>query len=321
MGFVDLFKDAWRLTWNNRWLWIFGLFAGSSGGGFLGGGGNYRQMGNNFDQAGMGDFNREMAKVWLQVGAFLREYAGVILTIFLVIAIVAFLLFLLSVICQGTVIAAGAALAEGRPAGAGIAWRRAMAVFGRMFVFGLIVWLGWLAISAVLIGIVVLSLQARSVSNPFEWLASLAPIVTILGLASNVVAVFVGFGQRAIVLDDLPMREAAEFSYRLIRQNALQTGIAWLVGLVGGILLGIVFAFIMLATFIVAAIPGGIGIYLLVNESSIGLPFLLIGVLILAAVLLVGTACFHTFILNYWTMVYLRLKATPAPPTVELAKA
>lgn len=39
MNYIDLIKDAFWITLRNRYLWFFGLFAGSLGGGGGGGGG------------------------------------------------------------------------------------------------------------------------------------------------------------------------------------------------------------------------------------------------------------------------------------------
>ena len=44
MNYTKLVQDAWRTTWEHRWLWVLGLFAGGAVGGFsFGGGGNGAQ--------------------------------------------------------------------------------------------------------------------------------------------------------------------------------------------------------------------------------------------------------------------------------------
>jgi hypothetical protein len=71
MGFGDIIKRAWKITWRYRALWVLGLFAGvtgSSGGG--GGGGNY-----NFGSLGSNSGSKARPFAGLDGAAFLRVVA------------------------------------------------------------------------------------------------------------------------------------------------------------------------------------------------------------------------------------------------------
>src|SRR3989442_11837018 len=121
MEYGTLIRDAWRLTWRHRFLWLIGLFAGGAGS-MPGGGGGWRMGPSDRDAPRMGEMAGRMgseAMAWVAANAWLVGLGLAVLVLF-GLGLVA-----LSLVSQGAMARATADLAEGPPTGARPAWRAA----------------------------------------------------------------------------------------------------------------------------------------------------------------------------------------------------
>jgi hypothetical protein len=94
MNYGDLIRDAFRITWHNRYLWFFGFFVGLGSGGGGGGG------------TGGGDFDEQSSAEIASVSTFTIQqgpFDNVLLIVALVVLALAIFLvfFVLYVISQG----------------------------------------------------------------------------------------------------------------------------------------------------------------------------------------------------------------------------
>src|SRR5437764_33062 len=120
-SYGDLLTDAWRITWRNRGLWLFGLFAGSASGSCSGlnlnTGGNPQDLVDAFNR-GAGRAGAAQTPPALpsqaEIQAALTQVLPILVAVGLVFLVLWLAFWLLSVACQGTLLAGGAAEAEGR---------------------------------------------------------------------------------------------------------------------------------------------------------------------------------------------------------------
>jgi len=195
MRYSELLTDAWKLTWRNRWLWLFGLFAGTAGGSCSGGGGGNVDTSQMDESFSWQEVTPELGPAIAQVGRFVSEYWGLILLVLGALVLLWLVLLAISAVCQGAVISGGADLAEGRPTGMGTAWRGGLHAFGRLLALTLLLLLVSLVLLALLVAVVVLPIVQRG-GSPITALFALLPILVLFGLAWNVVAVIVAYAQR-----------------------------------------------------------------------------------------------------------------------------
>lgn len=315
MNYGDLIRDAFRITLHNRYLWLFGFFAGGTGSNFIGnvpsGGGNF-----NFD-----DFRRSGAGssgLTAQVGQGLSNTV-LIIGIVVVVLIVALLFIFMAIVSQGALADSVAAIdrGEGRrfgsafSSGAGNFWR----VLGYYIVFFL-VGLGLLVVIGIPVAILIGGTFAVTESTGAR--ITVAVIVGILAVLLLIVvfiplSIIGQYALREIVVRRERVVSSVGTGYSLFRRNIGRSLLLWLIQI--GLSIGIAIAFILLLLIVglVLAIPA---IALAFGGSSTGA--WIAGVpagLIWFLLFLVVTGAIGTFSHAYWTLAYLRLTASPTTLT------
>lgn len=324
MDYGRIIQEAWRLTWAHRFLWVFGLFAGASGGscGF-----NY---GQTFNTGGGGSNanpfdDPRLAGALAAVGAWVATHVGLIVAATLVLMLVGLVLIVLHFIATGALIASLARLATGQPATRTEGWsvgRRLGWTYARLTVllFALVVGI------LVVVGVFVLLVVRLGAINPL-----LAVVVgVVLGLAGFVVAIAGGisvaialaYAERAIAIDGLGARASLARGIALLRLRPGPSFLLWLVSLALGIAVSIALGVVA----VVALVPlGGVVVAAFLSVGATA-PTLAVGGLVLVifvALLWLLVAVANVFSSAYWTLGYLsatgRWGAAPPPATAEPA--
>jgi hypothetical protein len=205
--YTDIFKNAWQITWKNRFLWWFGLFLSLAAGFSINwNGGNW----NNSDP-------REQA-VWQKISAFFSEHPGLIpalvgITIALYIVFV-----ILAALARGGAIKSIDYILKNQPAG----FRPGM-VEGKKYFWPIlslsIILFFFIALSAIVLFTPVFFLFFSRVYFGGILLAACAVLIFIplIILASFVKT----FGYIYIALGELGFRPAIENAYDLFLKNIL----------------------------------------------------------------------------------------------------
>ncbi|MDQ4072636.1 MAG: hypothetical protein M3088_07170 [Actinomycetota bacterium] len=307
MSYRDLLKDSFRITRHNRYLWFFGLFAGTafnfpSFGGDFGGGRD-----SNFGRAGFEDF-RPPPEVLIAIGL------GVLLLVLLLAA--------LSVISQGALAESVAAIDRGQQRSFRTAWRagtsRFWRVLGQLVLLALIA-LGLLLVVAIPVGGLVAGTFAAT-----EALAARIPVVVIAVLIAIVALIFLfiplsivfQLSLRELVVGGARPTSAIRGGYRLVRDNLGTSLLLWLIQV--GIAIGAIIAILLVALVVglILALPA----ILLVIADLIGAAIVVgaAAALVLLVPLLAAFGALGAFGHSFWTLAWLRLRALPeaagAPP-------
>lgn len=313
MDFGNILTRAWRITWNNKVLWLFGFLAALGQGGGGGGGGSSRWSQRVQPPGGPGgpgtvpdgtDIQRwvEQVPVWVWVALICL---GLLIALALIVV---------SIIGKGGLIG-GVQIAEteGR-VNFSQAWAEGIANFGRIFLIGLVVGLVVLALFLVTLvpGAV---LTALTFGLGALCLIPLICVLAVVAVALNVVG---NLAQIAAVVDRLSVGEALGKAWTVITANLGNV-------IVLGIILFIVSA---IAGFLVAlpifaiVLPAAAGVVFGAAAESQGLAItsLVLGGLCFIAylpVLFVFQGIVTTWTTSAWTLAYRRLTGRDAAVVIE----
>lgn len=300
MRYRDLLRDSFRITRHNRYLWFFGLFAGTafnfpSFGGDFGGGRD-----SALDRAGFEDF---------------RPSQELIVAIGLVVLVLVLLFAALSVISRGALAESVAAIDRGERRSFGAAWRAGTSRFWRVlgqFVLLALIALGLLLVVAIPLGGLVAgtfaATDALAVRIPVVVLAVLLAITAFVCLFVPL-SIVMQLSLRELVVGGQGPTVAIRGGYRLFRARLGTSLLLWLIQV--GIAIGAVIAILLVALVVglVLAIPA----ILLVVADLIGAA-IVVGVaaaLALLVPLLAAFGALGAFGHSFWTLAWLRLRALP----------
>jgi len=324
MGYGDIIKRAWNITWRYRALWVLGLFAGVSGASSGGGGGS--RNGNSFNPSssgsggsGAGQFFRGFDPAnWAdQVGRFAP---GIIAGALLLIAI-GFVLWIVGIAARGGLIQAVDAIEEGRTFTLGAAWDAGFGRFWRLLGLSVLLGLPMALVGLGLAAAVVLPILGAIRTGSDPSLAMFAPMcgAFIVGIPLLIVGgVILGtmglLGTRSIMLADAGVFEAAADAWRLFRTRIKDALIMWFITLGLNIVASIVVAIPLVVVTVAAVIPG---VFLVTSRSwpaLIGLSA--VAILVITLVLMLYTAIWGTFTSALWTIFFRRLTGREVPAEV-----
>ncbi|RJQ42345.1 MAG: hypothetical protein C4534_10565 [Gaiellales bacterium] len=310
----QVIKDSASLVWRNRFLWFFGLFAGTTSA-FGGWSCDY----NSYVTAAGDDEASSADEVAGAIVAWLQDHLALVITIAVSLIVLGVILWLWSVFCHGAAIATVRDISLGRPAGFRSALshgrRNFRLLLPYMLLAAAIPLLAALALAALgALAFLLLSTGhdatelAGALLIGFAALAALAATVSTLGFLAALglwpvlaVGAFLLFslGSRAVVLDGLRPLAALRNATSLLLDNLSRSLMLFAISV--GISIGatIVAAFAGLLTAIPAVLAwshvytsgwsaGGV-----VIASLLTLPPLVTGLLF--------TAALNTYFAAYWT--------------------
>lgn len=311
MDYARLLGDAFELTRRYRFLWVLGLFAGSStcspglstnfnvpsGTSFP----NTLPRADDFGPGGQRFLEETVA--WIQAHVGLLVGVGVVLLVLFVVLLV------VHFIAEGAQISALARLAAGEPATLGTAWAAGQRLAWRYVRLWLLSLAVGLAI-VVLIGLVVGLLFVVGQTAPTLAVALgvlLAPLGILVAIPV-LIAVYVVllYAQRAIAVDDLGVVDAVGRGIAMLRARLGPSLLLWLISLVVGIVAGIAAA-IGLAIVLIPIVAAGVGFYVAFGASATMIVVAAVLVAFMVALLWLFAAVVNTYTAAYWTLGYLGL--------------
>lgn len=305
MNYWGLIKDAFRISWSNKFLWFFGFFvAGSTS--FPSGGGNFGGGGDDFDFEQSGAAFPLTAQIGVDGGAVL-----IALLLGLVVLVLAVVFIVLALISRGALAESVAAIEGGQSRRFSSAWRAGVShmwrVLGQALLFFLI-GLGLLIVIGIPVALIVGGTFAATESVGLRVLAVVLGVL--LGIALLIVvfiplAVIGQYALRDLVVRGERVSASIGNGFRLFRGNIGRSFLLWLIQI--GILLTAGIA-LLIAAAIVGLILFLPTIILSIAEYSTAAVITgIIAGIILIPLLIVASGALGTFKHAYWTLAYLRL--------------
>jgi hypothetical protein len=290
LDFGALLGRAWKITWENKILWVFGILAALGSGG--GGGSN---SGFRFDRSSP-QVPPQIQRFFDQAGPML---VAVAIGVACVAVILALVLIVLSVIGRGGLISGVLKAESGSKVTFNEAWSAGVSNFWRLFIIQLAVGVA---------GFVVMLFSIIAAIT-----ICLAPLACIGILFVAVLGVIAYFAQIAAVTEGLQFGAALNRAWEVIKANA---GPIIILGVLMAVLAGII-GLVLALPFIVVVIPAVVGqLSDNARAANAALIFSLVCGAAYLPVLLVLAGILHTWITAVWTLAYQQFTRPAAAPVV-----
>ncbi|MBA2510428.1 MAG: hypothetical protein H0V28_03010 [Rubrobacteraceae bacterium] len=316
MSYGDLIRDAFVISWRNKFLWFFGFFAGGTGTNLLGnvpsGGGNFD--GGDFEQSGSG-----ASGLAAQLGPGIFDNVALVVALVVVVVLVVLLFVAMTLISQGALAENVAAIDRGEGRRFSSGWRAGLRnlwrVLGYYVVFFLIA-LGLLVAIGVPIALLIAGTFAATEA------VGARIIVAVLAGLLGLVLLFVIFVPLSIIgqysLREVVVRQEGVFAsvgggYRVFRRNIGRSLLVWLINLGLGIGVGIAVLVSLLVVGLVLFLPTIVLVFAELPTAAV-VAGIVAGVILLPILLAVSGAT-GAFFHSYWTLAYLRLTTPPGTPS------
>lgn len=316
MDFGKVLSRAWEITWRWKILWIFGFLASLSQGGgspytYSFGGDEF-----DFDRWGWGVSPAEFYELFAAISVL-------VITLMCLAIVVAIILWVITVIARGGLIAGVLQVEED----GSTSFRRAWAVGVRKFwtLFGLGVLSAIPMIILIIIGVIFLALGIGIGVGMLD-VAEAAAITTII-FTSIVCGGFLCcglfilviileqiriYGERAAILEDLGWIDAFKRGWEVLKENLGATIIYWLIFFALGIVIFIIFGLIMVAL----AIPF-LGLFAFDEPGLWWIGPICFGGLVGVIVFALIRSILTTFTSATWTLAYREMTATSEHPDLD----
>lgn len=307
MDYGAILSRAWKITWNNKILWLFGLFAGTGASFNFRGGGSRDGNGGFTGGPGGADVQRQIERLLDR-----PEVVAAILAVAALVILIAIAFFILSVIARGGLIGGIRIADDNGQVTFGEAWSIGLRYFWRMLgmVLLLIAPILVLALLAVVIGVLTFGLG----------LVCLLPLICVFVILYIPYAGVIWLGQIGVVVEDLKVFDGMKRGWELLKTNIGPVIIVGLLLFVIGFLIG----FVVLVPLVVIAIPAIVAF--MANPRDPNIPLIvgsIVAFLCFLPVLWVLSGMINTWIYSVWTLVYRELtghKPAPLPPSSEVVQ-
>jgi len=322
LNFGDTLSRAWKITWGNKILWLFGVLAILGQGG---GGGNQGVRFNAQDfrtgPSGFPNMPPEFQRFVQTITDLGDQLVPIVIALVCVGLLLTIALFLLSILGRGGLIG-GAQLANANgKVSFGEAWGSGVRSFGRLFLIRLVVALP--VIVLIVLGIVIgvggaVALSASSDSDtPIGILPILActlPLICLSIVLSIVLSILGHFAQFAAVLEDQSALAALRRGWGVFVANFGSSFVLGLILLVISWIVGLILAL----PFVLVVVPPMIGL-LTGDDTAFRSGFLIAALCFVGylPVLLVARGLLETWFTSAWTLAYQHFVRPAVAPDVQ----
>lgn len=296
---IKILKDAWNITWKNKFLWWFGLLIalGSPG------------MNFNFNPGGDENINDSMFQ---KASDFIIQNIHWVITGIIFFAIILIILTIIGIIARAGLIKSIDSICKNKTANFKQGMREGKKYLGKLFLLGLSIFF-LVFTSMILLSLPVIFLAVNKAYAFAIFLGILAFLILIPAIA---LATFLYiFGSLYTVLADLKLWNALEKSYELLRKNLLSSIIMYLLfipinlalfiaGATALILIAVIFILIGLAMYAIFSKIGAI-------VTGIG------GLFIFLVIAMAVKSVFETFVQSVWYLFFLEIAKPKTEEKVE----
>lgn len=307
LDFGTILSRAWKITWDNKVLWIFGILAGLGSGG---GSSNTGSRFSNFGNAPRGQPPELPPRIQEFFNRFEPGMLAAIIGGILCVAIIIFLVILaLSIMGRGGLIGGVQLVEANGTVTFGEAWNAGLRHFWTLFLIGLLVFIITLVLGLILI---IPGAILAGVTFGIGFICFI-PLLCVFFVAVIILSVIANFAQIAAVLEGLSVVDALRRGWEVLRANIAPI-------IILGIILVVVhfiISFVASLPILLIVVPAMIGMVGLANESqAVGTTSLAIAAacfcLYLPVLLVIG-GILQTWVTSAWTLAYQQLTRPPAP--------
>jgi hypothetical protein len=346
MNHSQILKRAWKILWDYKILWIFGVIVALTAGGGGGNAGGGNPGGSN--QGNWGNFNRDMGGALGRLNQFFTSPAfvqaeqtiiAVVIGLVCLAVIVAVLLTIARYVSQVALVRmvdhyedSGEKVSFRN--GWRMGWSRAA---WRIFLINLVIFVPVMIVIVLMFGIAMLPVLLTGLANQHPSTAGIIATIGMVFVSIFVLIVIVVLLSlvmeiiyRVAILQDRGVFDSIRTGWGLVRRNLKDVGLMWLILIGIRLALGIVLIPVAFVLFGIALLAGGgvgAGLFFAIRAAgnnvlswiialATGVP---IFIAILAAPLLFIEGLKQTYLSTTWTLAYRAIRPEPevALPVVE----
>ena len=283
VAYLEIIKQAAKITWQNKFLWIFGFFS---------------LLGTSFSFKWTAD-DEKTSQVEETVTSFMQQHTGIFIGICIVLVILYIVFIILKLIGNAAIIKSANNIAVYSQSTFSKIFSEVKKYVWSMFLLEAIVTISLLVIFFVML-IPILLLFSLKAYVPAV-LALLVAIVIIIPLA--VIAYFLQkYGYFYIVLGNMKTRMALESAYGIFRKNVKESLLMGLLGIVLNMAVAAV-AFACLLAMAIAIVPFGFLAYWVFSKTGVIAVVIIAGVIILG-ILAVALSWYASFVQTFWVLFF-----------------
>jgi hypothetical protein len=298
VDYFGIVKRAWRITYQHKFLWIFGLFLGTSAS-FSFNGINFNQVSYTTDQA-------DLEKYFGQAYGFLLDNLIIIIISALALLFLILFFMVLSVISQGAMIGAVDKLNDRKEINFSKAFRIGLKNFwkilGIYILFGLIAFLSLVILAAPTIALFAYGLPGRGFIMMLLSILIFIPLVILFSFASIYSLRFAVIGKKKVI-DSINLGVHLFFNnfWQSILMYLILLGIMFLVSIIAAI------AFLVILLFIgIPLVALGFVLFPVAGIAS-AIILAIIGLIIIFIAAFLISSLVNTYKSSLWTLTYKNL--------------
>lgn len=302
INYLEIFKKAWKITWDNKYLWWFGLFAGTGGVG----------MNFNFGTGGRNSSQSFSSEAESKIAEFISNNFALITTVAIIILILAFIFLVLGILSYAGILKSVSAALKNEKIGFWKGIKLGKKYFWKLFLVGLLAGLAILGIIIILSTPVIFLFYLKSyilaVVTMITAVLIIIPVMILISFISK-------YARLYLVLSDLNIRASLENGYQLFRKNIASSIIMGLLFIPAGIVAGMALVIAILTVALVFVMLGLI-LYFLLSYIGIAITIVL-GILILIPIIFLFRGIYSTFYHTSWFLFFHEIAATKTEEKAE----
>lgn len=324
MDYGNVFSRAWRICWNNKYLFVLGFLA-ALGAGSSGGAPNFNYSFSEGQAPPIAPENFD------RILALIGPIVGALICLGLILAIV---MWLIRLAAQAGLISSVARHDRGESSSLGESLSAGLSRLWQFLGLNLLVYLPFWIVGAVFFGIGIFAFGAAVASalagTGGEELGAMSGGFALLGLCVvaltclliplfAVASVVYAFAQRAIVLQDMSVMQSVGHAWRFVRDNVGDVLLLIIFLVVISVLYSALVSIILIPLGFLALGPAVIDLISGVQLQAIDVAFAIGGAIILGIIGALLNAIFIAFRSASVTLAYQDLLGKPVEKTVEPA--
>lgn len=296
INYIQILKDAWQITWKNRFLWWFGLLIALASPGSM-----------NLNLGSGGNEKIDDAKIQ-KISDFMVQNMHWIIAVAIALALLAVVLVIIGIIARAGLIKSIDSFCKNKPLGFKMGMREGKRYFGKLFLLGISIF--FLALSSIIVltvPIIFLILTKAYALGIFLGILAFLILIPVF-----ILAVFLKeFGNLYVVLGNLSAWNSLEKAYELFRKNLIASIVMWLLFIPIGftLMLAIIAILIPLAIIFIAI---GFGLYFAAGTAG-AIIAAATGAICFLSIVLALRSVYETFAQTVWYLFFLEI----AKPKVE----
>jgi hypothetical protein len=287
INYLQILKDAWKITWKHKFLWWLGLLSGSAGFGM-----NFpTNFGSNQNQGKPEDIEK--------IKNFIISHQELLIFSVIILFVVVILFLIIGFISRGGLIKSIHQISKGEVIGFKKGFREGKFYFWRILGIGLFNFFS-IFLSAVVIATPIIILFANNAYFSAILLMLLGILVFLF--IAIVISFMRIFGNIYAVIGNLNLRSSLEKAYELFKNNLAASIIMSLFFIPISLMLCLGFVIILIPLFIIFFLTG-LALYFAMAQTGIVIAIVL-GVIFLLIILMAAGSVYQTFNQTVWILFF-----------------